>query len=496
MSSWGAKGSPIGRALLHERLRPAGDLVKTCYHFGSRSMALAPGSRIGPYVIVATLGAGGMGEVYRARDARLQRDVAIKVLPDAFAQDARAARAVRARGAHARVAQSSTHRARSRVRGGRRRVRARHGAGGRADARRAARAAGVPALDDALAIAAQIADALEAAHEQGIVHRDLKPANVKVRPDGTVKVLDFGLAKTFAPAEAGARTDDERRTSARPLSTMASAAMTRRGIILGTAAYMSPEQARGRAVDKRADIWAFGCVLFEMLTRPSRVLRRIDHRHHRRRRAARPGLVAAAAGFTAVDRRAAAPNAAEEPARAAARYRRCTDRARSGDGRASRERDGRVACAGAGRSSSAASRVLVAGLAFFAAGSLVAAAATWFIPVPRREPRLEPESPVRTLIGLPDQTSIALGREARRWRFHPTRATSCSSAAPTRPSAYFFARSIRFDSVPLAGTEDATNPFFSPDGRCVGFFADGKLKKVSLDGGSALVARRRAHAAR
>ena len=125
------------------------------------------------------------------------------------------------------------------------------------DCRSASRAAPIP-LDEALPIARQIAEALEAAHEQGIIHRDLKPANIKMRPDGTVKVLDFGLAKAIEPGDASAR----RRHS----PTMTTPAMTQAGVILGTAAYMSPEQARGQPVDKRTDIWAFGCVLYEMLT--------------------------------------------------------------------------------------------------------------------------------------------------------------------------------------------------------------------------------------
>src|SRR5215210_2056915 len=222
-------------------------------------MSLPSGARLGPYAIVSTLGAGGMGEVYRATDTNLRRDVAIKVLPEAFAQDDdRLARFER----EARTLASLNHPHIAQIYG----LEKSNGVSalvmelvdGEDLSERIARGA-IP-LEDALPIARQIAEALEAAHEQGIVHRDLKPANIKLRPDGTVKVLDFGLAKALETESSGTIDASMSPTMTSP------ALMSVAGVILGTAAYMAPEQAKGRAVDKRADIWAFGCVLFEMLT--------------------------------------------------------------------------------------------------------------------------------------------------------------------------------------------------------------------------------------
>ena len=219
-------------------------------------MPLNPGARLGPYEIVAALGAGGMGVVYRARDTRLNRDVALKALPDLFAHDAeRLARFTR----EAQVLASLNHSNIAIIHGFEEsngvRALVLELVEGPTLADRVVQSA-IP-VDEALAIARQIAEALEAAHDQGIVHRDLKPANIKVRTDGTVKVLDFGLAKAFDAAPAA--------TSSLSISPTLTSPATQIGVILGTAAYMAPEQARGKPVDKRADIWAFGCVLFEML---------------------------------------------------------------------------------------------------------------------------------------------------------------------------------------------------------------------------------------
>jgi serine/threonine protein kinase len=225
-------------------------------------MSLTPGTRLGAYEVTGPLGAGGMGEVYRARDTRLDRDVAIKVLPDAVASDPeRIARFER----EAKTLAALNHPNIAQIHGveesGPVRALVMEFVDGDTLADRIA--AGPIPLNDALLIARQIADALDAAHEHGIVHRDLKPANVKVRPDGTVKVLDFGLAKALEPIGSRGASPDVLANS--PTIT-SPALMTGVGVLLGTAAYMSPEQARGKAVDKRTDIWAFGVIVYEMLT--------------------------------------------------------------------------------------------------------------------------------------------------------------------------------------------------------------------------------------
>ena len=217
-------------------------------------MALEPGTILGPYEVTAKIGEGGMGEVYRATDTSLDRQVAIKVLPDAFASDAeRLARFER----EAKVLASLNHPNIGAIYGleksGDTRALVLELVEGPTLADRIKQ--GPIPVDEALPIAKQIAEALEAAHEQGIIHRDLKPANIKVKDDGTVKVLDFGLAKALDPSPTGDPSQSPTLT----------AAATQMGVIMGTAAYMSPEQARGKTVDKRADIWAFGVVLYEML---------------------------------------------------------------------------------------------------------------------------------------------------------------------------------------------------------------------------------------
>ena len=219
-------------------------------------MTLSAGTRLGSHEILSLLGSGGMGEVYRARDSKLKRDVAIKVLRDATVPDPdRLARFHR----EAELLATLNHPNVGAVYG----LEESGGATaivlelveGETPADRIAR--GPVPIEDALPIARQIADALDAAHERGVVHRDLKPSNIKITTDGRVKVLDFGLAKML---------EHEGAAGALTMSPTLSVHATRAGVILGTAAYMSPEQARGKPVDRRTDVWSFGCVLFEMLT--------------------------------------------------------------------------------------------------------------------------------------------------------------------------------------------------------------------------------------
>jgi eukaryotic-like serine/threonine-protein kinase len=234
-------------------------------------MKLTPGARVGPYEITASVGAGGMGEVYRARDTRLKRDVAVKVLPESFAADtervARFAREAEMLAAlnHPNIAAiygleemgpstGAGHAARALVM---------ELVEGETLADRTGR--GPIPVEDALAIAKQIAEALEAAHERGVIHRDLKPANVKVRDDGTVKVLDFGLARLAEPEAAPASAGAAPAASLSPTIT-SPVLVTHAGVLLGTAAYMSPEQAKGQRADHRSDVFALGAVLYELLS--------------------------------------------------------------------------------------------------------------------------------------------------------------------------------------------------------------------------------------
>ena len=247
---------PASRLFLRERGVRGGHGAAMLHH----AMALQSGSRIGSYEILNPLGAGGMGEVYRAHDSQLGRDVALKTLPEAFVADAeRVARFER----EARILATLNHPNIATLFG----IERQDGVlalvmelvEGETLHQRLQGAAstghGLP-LADVTAIARQIVDALDAAHEKGIVHRDLKPANIKLTPDGVVKVLDFGLAKAVVAAESGGHQTETRTLS--PGDTQPNA-------VMGTAAYMSPEQARGLVLDRRTDIWAFGCVLYEML---------------------------------------------------------------------------------------------------------------------------------------------------------------------------------------------------------------------------------------
>jgi eukaryotic-like serine/threonine-protein kinase len=241
---------------------PAGEIPSK-----TRDLVLTPGEKVGIYEVVSSLGAGGMGEVYRARDTKLQRDVALKILPETMARDAqRMARFER----EAQVLASLNHPNIAAIYGleesnGVRALVMELVEGETLGEKIVGTGSALPRepqglpYEEALPIAKQVAEALEYAHERGVIHRDLKPANVKITPEGTVKVLDFGLAKVLDTHDSTATMD---MANSPTLSGMA----TQAGMILGTAAYMSPEQAKGQRVDRRADIWAFGCVLYEMLT--------------------------------------------------------------------------------------------------------------------------------------------------------------------------------------------------------------------------------------
>src|SRR5687767_14791121 len=407
-------------------------------------MPLQPGARLGSYEIVAPLGAGGMGEVYRARDTRLRRDVAVKVLPDLVAADPdRLARFQR----EAQVLASLNHPNIGAIHG----FEEAQGTGALVlelvegptlDER--LRQGPMP-IDDALPIARQVVDALEAAHARGIVHRDLKPSNIKIRPDGTVKVLDFGLAKAL----------DESAGADLPIAaTRTSPALTHAGIILGTAAYMAPEQAKGREVDARADIWACGCVLYEMLTGASPF-----------------GGESVSEVLAAVLK--SEPEWRELPADTPEAVRRLLRRCLQKDparrlqhiGDARLELDDAAAPAGtADGARGATGPRRREGLPWAIAGILALAAVALGVKAFSRplapETRLEITTP-----STADPFAFAISPDGRKVVF--------VARANGRPQLYIRA----FDSAsaePLPGTEMATFPFWSPDGSAIGFFADSK----------------------
>jgi len=443
-------------------------------------LPLQPDTRLGPYLVVSPVGAGGMGEVYRATDPKLGRDVAIKVLPAELAQDhERLARFER----EAKLLASLNHPNIAHVYG----FESATPAGGSAvhflamelvpgeDLAERLKRGAIP-VDEAIAIAKQIAEALEEAHEKGIVHRDLKPANVKITPDGKVKVLDFGLAKAWEGPGAASCDLSQSPTLAHT--------GTAAGLILGTAAYMSPEQARGKAVDKRADIWAFGVVLFEVLTGRQlfagetvsdvlagmvksevdlgalpeeappglrRLLRRCLERNPRNRlhdiadaRIALDELV----GGGSDDSGTAAPARAPEPP-----WRRTLPWA--------------VGALG-----------IVVGIGTLAVRGFRPGAdprelpiLRFAIPLPADAPLFVESYPGRSLALSPDGTQIVYATAA--------------SAADTR------LRLRRLDETeirPLPGTENGRAPFFSPDGEWLAYFdwAESAVKKVSPRGGRAV----------
>jgi len=409
-------------------------------------MPLSTGTKIGGYEIVGALGIGGMGQVYRARDAKLNRDVAIKVLLPAVANDpdylARFSR-------EAQVLASLNHPNIGHIYGledaGNVRAIVMELVEGPTleDMLRHTPSGGLP-IDEALSIARQIAEALEAAHEQGIVHRDLKPANIKLKANGTVKVLDFGLAKAKDPAAASSAT-----------ATMPMQA-TQAGIILGTAAYMSPEQANGKPVDKRADIWAFGVVLYEMVTA---------------RRPFRGDDVGDVLAAVIKDE----PSWDSVPVQLRRLLQRCLEKDPK---KRLRDISGVALLLDEAPANVPRRR---RPLPWIATGTLAVAAA-----VALWGPWRGTGSDARGLVRL----DVDLGTDVSLGSVNGTDViiSPDGSRMVWVSRGYLFTR--RLDqprAIQLAGTEGAIAPFFSPDGRWAAFFAFGKLKKVSVEGGASVV---------
>jgi serine/threonine protein kinase/Tol biopolymer transport system component len=423
-------------------------------------MALAAGTKLGSYEVFSQIGAGGMGEVYQAHDTKLGRDVAIKVLPEAFAHDAdRLSRFQR----EAKMLASLNHPNIATIHGleqsGDTSYLVMELVSGETLQERVKRDGAVP-VEEALKIAVQIAEALEAAHEKSIIHRDLKPANVKLTPEGKVKVLDFGLAKAFA---GDTSTEDIGN------SPTLSRAATMQGVILGTAAYMSPEQARGKAVDKRTDIWAFGCVLYELLT----------------------GNVAFH-GEDVTDILAAVVRAEPDwtalPANISPFIRVLLQRCLRKDRRQriSDAADVRIEIADAiavpkdsPATQAAPTSTSTWPWAVAAALVIVAAITSWgwwraTRPAERPLVRLDIDLGPDASLGSPRGTDTIVSSDGTRLAY-------------VSQGRLFTRRLDQPDATELAGTQGAFAPFFSPDGQWIAFFAQAKLKKVSAEGGSAII---------
>jgi eukaryotic-like serine/threonine-protein kinase len=429
-------------------------------------MTLAAGTRLGSYEVLAQIGAGGMGEVYQAHDTKLGRDVAIKVLPEAFAHDAdRLSRFQR----EAKMLAALNHPNIATIHGleqsGETSYLVMELVSGETLAERVK--AGPLGIEEALKIAVQIAEALEAAHEKNIIHRDLKPANVKVTPEGKVKVLDFGLAKAFAGDPAN---DDPFN------SPTLSAAATMQGTILGTAAYMSPEQARAKAVDKRTDIWAFGCVLYELLTGKQAF-----------QGEATTEILAAVLKEEA-DWNRLPPST---PTKIRDLLRRCLQKDKTlrmqaaGDVRIEVHEALTIPATAEPTAPAKGIRALgprplilgVGGLLLVAA---IASLATWNL-------KPSPPQPVsRTVITLPPGQQLAGMENGPAVALSPDGSHFAYVATQGGSQQIYIRAMDTLEATPIIGTEGGTEPFFSPDGQWLGFFAGGMLKKVSMSGGAAL----------
>jgi len=432
------------------------------------ALLLNAGTKLGWYEVVAQIGAGGMGVAYQAHDTKLGRDVALKVLPEAFANDPeRLSRFQR----EAKVLASLNHPNIAQIYGleqsGAVHFLIMELVPGETLAQKVK--GGPLPVEDALKICAQIAEALEAAHEKSIIHRDLKPANVKVTPEGKVKVLDFGLAKAFAAEEASEDIGN---------SPTLSHAATMQGVIMGTAAYMSPEQARGKtsAIDKRTDIWAFGCVLYELLAGKQ-----------------------AFTGETVTDITAKVLTAEPDwkalphstPAQILQLLRCCLQKDKTlrmqaaGDARI--EIQEALTAPGAEPSTPVPvapipvwRRASALGPAGLLIGGLVVGLAFWYFkPTP-------PRPVTRTVIDLPPGQQLAGLDSGPAVALSPDGTRLAYVARQGGTQQLYFQAMDSLEARPIPGTEAAVSPFFSPEGQWVGFFAGGKLKKVSLSGGAAL----------
>jgi eukaryotic-like serine/threonine-protein kinase len=432
-------------------------------------MPLQIHQQLGSYEITALLGKGGMGEVYRARDARLKRDVAIKVLPDEFLQDAeRVSRFQR----EAEILASVNHSNVAGIYGLEEALGSRflvlELVEGETLAERLAR--GPIPVNESLDIARYICEALEAAHEKGIIHRDLKPANIKVTPEGKVKVLDFGLAKAY---------EREPSDASRSHSPTISMAATNAGMILGTAAYMSPEQAKGRTVDQRTDVFAFGSVLYEMLTgKPAfdgddipdilGAVLRTEPDWSLLPKDVPPGIVRLLhlclkkelkkRRQTATDVRIDIEQALSEPASVP------TPTAVSSPRWAG------------------ARKVLLVVHALLTIALLAGAGWIYF--------RAAPPAVTRFQVAPPEGTKFAAAayaRGANSGTISPDGTRLVWFAADASGKVLLWVRSLdAIAAQPLNGTDNAQFPFWSPDSRFIGFFAEGKLKKIAFSGGPAL----------